>query len=180
MVINVLGAGLAGSEAAWQIAKRGIKVKLYEMKPLKKTPAHKSDDFCELICSNSLKASRLESAAGLLKEEMRRMGSLLMEVADGCAVPAGGALAVDRDKFSSGVTRRLREHPLIEIIEEEVKNIPSDNITVIATGPLTSDALAEKIAEMCGSPLHFFDAAAPVITASAFASSSAAVASGVR
>ncbi len=165
MVINVLGAGLAGSEAAWQIAKRGIKVKLYEMKPLKKTPAHKSDDFCELICSNSLKASRLESAAGLLKEEMRRMGSLLMEVADGCAVPAGGALAVDRDKFSSGVTRRLREHPLIEIIEEEVKNIPSDNITVIATGPLTSDALAEKIAEMCGSPLHFFDAAAPVITA---------------
>lgn len=165
MKINVFGAGLAGCEAAWQIARRGVGVRLYEMKPLKKTPAHKSDMFCELICSNSLKAARIESAAGLLKEEMRRMGSLLMEAADNCAVPAGGALAVDRDRFSSEVTQRLREHPLIEIISEEVISIPEDGITVIATGPLTSDALADRLSELCGSPLHFFDAAAPVITA---------------
>ena len=165
MKINVFGAGLAGCEAAWQIARRGVGVRLYEMKPLKKTPAHKSDMFCELICSNSLKAARIESAAGLLKEEMRRMGSLLMEAADNCAVPAGGALAVDRDRFSSEVTQRLREHPLIEIISEEVRSIPEDGITVIATGPLTSDALADRLSELCGSPLHFFDAAAPVITA---------------
>ncbi len=164
MYINVLGAGLAGCEAAWQIAERGISVRLFEMKPKKKTPAHKSDDFCELICSNSLKAARVESAAGLLKEEMRRFGSLLMSCADQCTVPAGGALAVDREKFSSMVTETIRSHPLIEIIEEEVTELPDDAVTVIATGPLTSDALAEKIIERCGGSLHFFDAAAPVIT----------------
>ena len=165
MYINVLGAGLAGCEAAYQIAKRGINVKLYEMKPNKKTPAHKSDNFCELICSNSLKASRIESAAGLLKEEMRRIGSLLMECADKCAVPAGGALAVDRDEFSSMVTQAIKSNPLIEVIETEVTEIPNDAITVIATGPLTSDTLAEKIIEMCGGSLSFFDAAAPIVTA---------------
>ncbi len=165
MYINVLGAGLAGCEAAWQIARRGINVRLFEMKPEKKTPAHSSDNFCELICSNSLKAARVESAAGLLKEEMRRIGSLLMSVADKCAVPAGGALAVDRDAFSGGVTRAIREHPLIEIVAGEVTEIPSDTVTVIATGPLTSDALAEKIISLCGDSLHFFDAAAPIVTA---------------
>ncbi len=165
MYINVLGAGLAGCEAAYQIAKRGVNVRLYEMKPKKKTPAHKNDNFCELICSNSLKASRIESAAGLLKEEMRRIGSLLMECADKCAVPAGGALAVDRDNFSSMVTQAIKNNSLIEIIEEEVTEIPQDAITVIATGPLTSDALAEKIIELCGGSLSFFDAAAPIVTA---------------
>ena len=165
MYINVIGAGLAGCEAAWQIAKKGIKVRLYEMKPVKKTPAHKSDYFCELICSNSLKAARVESAAGLLKEEMRRFGSLLMEAADCCAVPAGGALAVDRDVFSRTVTEKLKAHPLIEIITEEITDIPRDAITVIATGPLTSDALADKISALCGKGLHFFDAAAPIVTA---------------
>lgn len=165
MYINVLGAGLAGCEAAYQIAKRGINVRLYEMKPIKKTPAHKSDYFCELICSNSLKASRIESAAGLLKEEMRRIDSLLMKCADKCAVPAGGALAVDRDEFSSTVTKEIRSNPLIEIIEKEVTDIPHDTVTVIATGPLTSDVLADKIIEMCGGSLHFFDAAAPIVTA---------------
>ena len=165
MYINVLGAGLAGCEAAYQIAKRGINVKLYEMKPSKKTAAHKSNNFCELICSNSLKASRIESAAGLLKEEMRRIGSLLMECADKSAVPAGGALAVDRDIFSSMVTNAIRTNPLIEVIEQEVTEIPNDAVTVIATGPLTSDTLADKIIEMCGGSLHFFDAAAPIVTA---------------
>ncbi|MGN0469593.1 MAG: methylenetetrahydrofolate--tRNA-(uracil(54)-C(5))-methyltransferase (FADH(2)-oxidizing) TrmFO [Acutalibacteraceae bacterium] len=165
MYINVLGAGLAGCEAAYQIAKRGINVKLYEMKPSKKTAAHKSNNFCELICSNSLKAARIESAAGLLKEEMRRIGSLLMECADKCAVPAGGALAVDRDEFSSMVTNAIRNNPLIEVIESEVTEIPHDAITVVATGPLTSDKLADRIIEMCGGSLHFFDAAAPIVTA---------------
>ena len=164
MYINVIGAGLAGCEAAWQIAKRGINVRLFEMKPRKMTPAHKSKNFAELICSNSLKADRIESAAGLLKEEMRRIGSLLMECADKCRVPAGGALAVDRDIFSSMVTEKIRTHPLIEVIEEEVTDIPNDTVTVIATGPLTSDALAERIIELCGGSLHFFDAAAPIVT----------------
>lgn len=165
MYINVIGAGLAGCEAAYQIAERNINVRLYEMKPKKMTPAHKNENFCELICSNSLKAARIESAAGLLKEEMRRMGSLLMQCADKCTVPAGGALAVDRDKFSSMVTEKIRLHPLIDVIEAEVDEIPADAVTVIATGPLTSDALAGKIAELCGGGLYFFDAAAPIITA---------------
>lgn len=165
MYINVLGAGLAGCEAAYQATKRGVNVRLYEMKPDKMTPAHKSKNFCELVCSNSLKSDRKDSAAGLLKEEMRRVGSLLMECADKCAVPAGGALAVDRDKFSSAVTNAIRSNPLIEVIEKEVTQIPDDAITVIATGPLTSDALAQKIVSLCGNALHFFDAAAPVVTA---------------
>ncbi len=165
MYVNVIGAGLAGCEAAWQIAKRGIKVRLFEMKPNKKTPAHKSDNFCELICSNSLKAARVESAAGLLKEEMRRIGSLLMDAADGCSVPAGGALAVDREIFSQTVTQRLKAEPLIEIIEKEVTELPQDAVTVVATGPLTSEALSERIISMCGGSLHFFDAAAPIVTA---------------
>ena len=135
------------------------------MKPAKMTPAHKSKSFCELICSNSLKAARVESAAGLLKEEMRRIGSLLMECADKCSVPAGGALAVDREFFSGMVTQALRSHPMIEIIEAEVTEIPEDAVTVIATGPLTSDGLAEKISALCGGSLHFFDAAAPIVTA---------------
>ena len=165
MYINVLGAGLAGSEAAWQIAQRGIDVRLYEMKPEKKTPAHSSDNFCELICSNSLKAARIESASGLLKEEMRRLGSMLMECADKCAVPAGGALAVDRNEFSSMVTQRLKAHPKIEVIGKEITDFPQDGITVVATGPLTSDAFADKIIKRCGGSLHFFDAAAPIVTA---------------
>ena len=165
MYINVVGAGLAGCEAAFQIAERGIKVRIYEMKPSKMTPAHKNTDLCELICSNSLKAARIESAAGLLKEEQRRLGSLLMQCADECAVPAGGALAVDREKFSSMVTQRLRSHPNISITEAEITEIPTDAVTVIATGPLTSDALSERIEQLCGGGLHFFDAAAPIVTA---------------
>lgn len=165
MVVNVFGAGLAGCEAAWQIAKRGVGVRLYEMKPDKMTPAHKSTDLCELICSNSLKAARVESAAGLLKEEMRRIGSLLMQCADKCSVPAGGALAVDRERFSAMVTERIKSEPMIGLISREVTELPDDGITVVATGPLTSDALAEKISELCGSSLHFFDAAAPIVTA---------------
>ncbi|MGN0536893.1 MAG: methylenetetrahydrofolate--tRNA-(uracil(54)-C(5))-methyltransferase (FADH(2)-oxidizing) TrmFO [Acutalibacteraceae bacterium] len=165
MYINVLGAGLAGCEAAWHIAQRGVQVRLYEMKPKKKTPAHRSDLFCELVCSNSLKAKRIDSAAGLLKEEMRRFNSLLVACADRCAVEAGGALAVDRDLFSKSVTESIKQHPNIEIIEGEVTEIPTDAITVIATGPLTSDALAAKIADLCGGFLSFFDAAAPVVLA---------------
>lgn len=163
--IQVIGAGLAGCEAAYQIAKRGIRVALYEMKPHKMTPAHRNTDFCELICSNSLKAARIDSAAGLLKEEMRRIGSLLMTCADACAVPAGGALAVDRERFARMVTEAIRTHPLITVIEQEVETLPQEGITVIATGPLTSDALADKIIQRCGGSLHFFDAAAPIVTA---------------
>ena len=165
MYVNVLGAGLAGCEAAWQIAERGIKVRLYEMKPKKKTPAHSSDMFCELICSNSLKAARVESAAGLMKEEMRRLGSLLMECADKCSVPAGGALAVDRNAFSSAVTEKIKNHEYIEVIEKEIADFPSDGITVVATGPLTADVFAQKIVQRCGGSFHFFDAAAPIVTA---------------
>lgn len=164
MSINVIGAGLAGCEAAWQIAKRQIPVKLYEMKPNKKTPAHHSDDFAELICSNSLKADRVASAAGLLKEEMRRTGSLLIECADKCRVPAGGALAVDRNIFSKSVTEKIKSHPLITVISEEVTEIPDDGITIIATGPLTSDALSESIGKQFDNSLSFFDAAAPIVT----------------
>jgi methylenetetrahydrofolate--tRNA-(uracil-5-)-methyltransferase len=165
MSIRVIGAGLAGCEAAWQIAEAGIEVELYEMKPVKFSPAHHNPNFAELICSNSLKAERVESAAGLLKEEMRRLGSLLMQCADTCRVPAGGALAVDRDDFAECVTEKIRNHQHIHIHHEEIKEIPSDSITVIATGPLTADALAAKISALCGGSLRFFDAAAPIITA---------------
>ncbi len=164
-MIQVIGAGLAGCEAAWQIAQAGEEAELIEMKPARYSPAHKSPLFAELICSNSLKAARIESAAGLLKEEMRRLGSLLTECAAACAVPAGGALAVDREEFSSLVTKRIREHPRIRVrTGEEVCELPGEGIAVIATGPLTSDALAEKIREVCGG-LSFFDAAAPIVTA---------------
>lgn len=165
MYINVIGAGLAGCEAAMQIAKRGCEVHLYEMKPKKKTPAHKSDLFGELVCSNSLKAKRLESAAGLLKEEMRVLGSFLMECADKCAVPAGGALAVDREIFAGLVTDGINAEPKIKVISEELTEIPDDAITVVATGPLTSDGLAKDIEKRFGGSLSFFDAAAPIVTA---------------
>lgn len=165
MKINVIGAGLAGCEAAWQAANAGARVTLYEMKPEKYSPAHHSQTFAELVCSNSLKASRVESAAGLLKEEMRRFHSLLMECADETRVSAGGALAVDRDEFSRLVTEKITGHEKITIITEEVTELPEEGVTVIATGPLTSDALAEKIAVLCGGSLSFFDAAAPIVTA---------------
>lgn len=165
MSINVIGAGLAGCEAAWQIAQAGIPVELYEMKPQKFSPAHHSPNFAELICSNSLKADRVESAAGLLKEEMRQLHSLLMQCADRCRVPAGGALAVDRDIFSELATEAIRSHPLIHVNHAEVNDIPADGIAVIATGPLTADILAGKISELCGGSLSFFDAAAPIVTA---------------
>ncbi|HCI59853.1 MAG TPA: methylenetetrahydrofolate--tRNA-(uracil(54)-C(5))-methyltransferase (FADH(2)-oxidizing) TrmFO [Ruminococcus sp.] len=165
MYINVIGAGLAGCEAAMQIAKRGIKVRLFEMKPVKKTPAHHTDLFGELVCSNSLKAMRVESAAGLLKEEMRRLDSFLMKCADKCKVPAGGALAVDRDIFSKLVTDGIKSNPNIEVITEEISEIPDDAITVVATGPLTSEPLSDTISKMFGDSLSFFDAAAPIVTA---------------
>ena len=165
MYINVIGAGLAGCEAAMQIASRNIKVRLYEMKPHKKTPAHHTDLFGELVCSNSLKAMRVESAAGLLKEEMRKLDSFLMKCADKCKVPAGGALAVDRDIFAKLVTDEIKNNPNIEVISEEITQIPDDAITIVASGPLTSDALANSIQNMFGDSLSFFDAAAPIVTA---------------
>lgn len=167
MKFRVIGAGLAGVEAAWQIANKGYKVSLYEMKPIKKSEAHKSDFFCELVCSNSLKASRIESAAGLLKEEMARLGSLTVPVARQSSVPAGGALAVGRDIFSSRVTEKIKSHPNIEVINEVVENLEldGDTVTVVATGPLTDGKLAESISEITGEYLSFYDAAAPIVTA---------------
>lgn len=165
MTVNVFGAGLAGCEAAYQLAKRGVHVKLYDMKPTKKTPAHSSESFAELVCSNSLKARRVESAAGLLKEEMRHLGSLLVSCADKCAVPAGGALAVDRDEFSTLVTNKIKSNSNIEFISEEVTRIPSGELSIVATGPLTSDALSEHIASRFGEHLSFYDAAAPIVSA---------------
>jgi len=161
---TVIGAGLAGSEAAWQLAQQGIHVTLVEMKPEKKTPAHHADGFAELVCSNSLRSDRLTNGVGLLKEEMRLLSSLIMESADHARVPAGGALAVDRDAFSGWITKRLSEHPLIEIVHEERTEIP-DGPAIVATGPLTSDAMADAIARMPGlSTLSFYDAAAPIVT----------------
>ena len=164
MTVNVFGAGLAGCEAAYQLAKRGIKVRLYDMKPHKKTPAHSSENFAELVCSNSLKAKRVESAAGLLKEEMRQLDSLLVKCADQCAVPAGGALAVDREQFSLLVTEYIKNHENIEFISEEVTTIPENEISVIATGPLTSDSLSAYIGDKFGKHLSFYDAAAPIVS----------------
>ena len=161
--VKIIGGGLAGVEAAWQLANKGFKVKLYEMKPLKYSPAHKLSTLGELVCSNSLKAKRLESAAGLLKAEMRIFGSICMECADKCEVPAGGALAVDRHEFSRLITERIEAHENIEIIREEVCEIPEGNV-IVAAGPLASDALSDSIAELCGEGLHFFDAAAPIVT----------------
>ncbi|MBQ8474491.1 MAG: methylenetetrahydrofolate--tRNA-(uracil(54)-C(5))-methyltransferase (FADH(2)-oxidizing) TrmFO [Clostridia bacterium] len=162
--IKVIGAGLAGCEAAWQAAKRGVKVELYEMKPEKKSPAHHADTFAELVCSNSLRSNDVTSGVGLLKEELRRMGSLIMEAADATQVAAGGALAVDRKLFSEYITNKINEHPLINVNYGEVTDIPDDGVTVIATGPLTSDAMAHKISELIGgNKLSFFDAAAPIV-----------------
>ena len=165
MNANVIGGGLAGCEAAWQLARRGVTVKLYEMKPAKKTPAQSLDTMAELVCSNSLRSDRLTNAVGLLKAEMRKLDSLIMRVADATAVPAGGALAVDRESFSRGIDQAMREHPLITVVNEEVSSIPQEP-TIVATGPLTSDALSAAIADMEGlSTLHFYDAAAPIVTA---------------
>ena len=163
--VTVIGAGLAGSEAAWQLAERGFSVELYEMKPHKMSPAHHSPDFAELVCSNSFRGDRLENAVGLLKEELRRCGSLIMSCAEATRVEAGGCLAVDRGGFSAMVTEKLRNHPNITIIDEEVTEIPEGPV-IIATGPLTSDALSQAIGEYFGTGyLHFFDAAAPLVTA---------------
>ena len=164
--IQIYGAGLAGSEAAWQAVRQGVRVRLYEMKPEKKTPAHHTDGFAELVCSNSLRSAELTNGVGLLKEELRRMGSLIMEAADASRVAAGGALAVDRTKFSDYVTEKLRSHPLVEVISAEMTEIPEQEITVVATGPLTSDALAGTISRMTGGrSLYFYDAAAPIVDA---------------
>lgn len=161
--VNVIGAGLAGSEAAWQIASRGVKVNLYEMRPIKQTPAHHTDKFAELVCSNSLRANSLTNAVGVLKEEMRRLRSVIISSADACSVPAGGALAVDRHEFAGRVTQMVKEHPNVTVIHEEVTEIP-EGITVIATGPLTSPALSEKLKALTGEEyLYFYDAAAPII-----------------
>ncbi|MBQ4131686.1 MAG: methylenetetrahydrofolate--tRNA-(uracil(54)-C(5))-methyltransferase (FADH(2)-oxidizing) TrmFO [Clostridia bacterium] len=163
--ITVIGAGLAGCEAAYYLAEMGVKVTLYEMKPNKKSPAHKSDLFAELVCSNSLKAARIESAAGLLKEEMRRLGSICLKSADKSAVPAGGALAVERNQFSQYITEQIKNHPNIKIVYECAQKIPENGVTIVATGPLTDSALAEDIKKTVGSEyLSFFDAAAPIIS----------------
>ena len=161
--VLVVGGGLAGVEAAWALANRGVPVTIAEMKPKKHSPAHKTDMLAELVCSNSLKAQRVGSAAGLLKAEMERLGSICVECAKKCSVPAGGALAVDRDKFSRMITEKIKSHPLIELECREVTDIPEGNV-IIAAGPLASDALAEKIKELCGGSLSFFDAAAPIVT----------------
>ncbi len=162
--VTVLGAGLAGSECAWQLAKRGINVKLIEMKPVKMTPAHTSPNFAELVCSNSLRSDELTNAVGLLKAEMRAMGSLIMESADANKVAAGGALAVDREGFSKYITDKLKSLPNVEVVSAEATEIPEGEV-VIATGPLSSDAIAERIAALCpDSDLHFYDAVAPIVT----------------
>lgn len=161
--VNVIGAGLAGSEAAWQIAQRGVKVNLYEMRPVRQTPAHHTDKFAELVCSNSLRANTLTNAVGVLKEEMRRLDSIIISSADACAVPAGGALAVDRHEFAGRVTEMVKNHPNVTVIHEEITEIP-EGPTVIATGPLTSPALSEKLKALTGEEyLYFYDAAAPII-----------------
>ena len=166
MEVKVIGAGLAGCEAAWQLANRDIDVRLYEMKPKKMTPAHHSPDFAELVCSNSLRGDRLENAVGLLKEELRRLDSLILSCAEATRVEAGGCLAVDRGGFSRMVTEKIRRHPRITVVEEEVTQVPEEPV-IIATGPLTSDALSRAIGEYFGETgyLHFFDAAAPLVTA---------------
>lgn len=161
--ITVVGAGLAGSEAAWQAANRGVKVHLYEMRPVKQTPAHHTDKFAELVCSNSLRANTLTNAVGVLKEEMRHLNSIIISSADECAVPAGGALAVDRHEFSARVTEKIKNHPNITVINEEVQRIP-EGIAIIASGPLTSEAMSNEVKELTGEEyFYFYDAAAPII-----------------
>ena len=164
--VVVVGAGLAGSEAAWQIAQRGVRVKLYEMRPTKQTEVHHTDLFAELVCSNSLRSNQLESGPGLLKEELRRMNSLIMMAADACDVPAGGAQAVNREQFSQFITEKIKNHPNIEVIQEEYTDFDEEGIIVCASGPLTSDTLFEAIKRKTGADtLYFYDAAAPIITA---------------
>ncbi|MGH7964278.1 MAG: methylenetetrahydrofolate--tRNA-(uracil(54)-C(5))-methyltransferase (FADH(2)-oxidizing) TrmFO, partial [Candidatus Binatia bacterium] len=163
--VTVIGGGLAGSEAAWQLARQGVAVRLYEMRPVRRTEAHHTDGLAELVCSNSLRSAALEAAVGLLKEEMRRLGSLIMTAADASRVPAGLALAVDRDLFSQSVTTAITTHPLIEVRREEVQTLPA-GVTIVASGPLTSPALSEQLRALFGSEyLYFYDAISPVITA---------------
>lgn len=165
MKVKVIGAGLAGCEAVWQLAKRGIDIELFEMKPKKYSPAHSNENFAELVCSNSLKADRIENACGLLKEEMRMFGSVMMEAADISRVPAGGALAVDREIFAKYITDKIKNLPNVTVVNEEVTEINPDEYTIIATGPLTSDGLADEIKRLTGSQeLYFYDAAAPIVT----------------
>lgn len=162
--IRVIGAGLAGCEAAWQAARLGVNVELYEMKPIRFSPAHHKDGFAELVCSNSLRSNQLNNAVGLLKEELRLLGSLILEAAYACRVPAGSALAVDRDRFSEYITEKIHSNPLITVINKEVDKLDDDVITVVATGPLTDGKLAEEISRLSGGgELHFFDAAAPIV-----------------
>ncbi len=175
--VTVVGAGLAGCEAAWQCAQRGAMVTLYEMKPQKMSPAHHSNLFCELVCSNSLRAEGLQNAIGLLKEELLRMGSLIMEAAVATRVPAGGALAVDREAFATYVTEKIRNHPNITVVEQEITSLDFDEPTIIAAGPLASDPLAKEIARTFGEGLSFFDAAAPIVTAESIDMSKAYLAS---
>ena len=175
--VTVVGAGLAGCEAAWQCAQRGAKVTLYEMKPEKRSPAHSSNLFCELVCSNSLRAEGLQNAIGLLKEELLRMGSLIMEAAMATKVPAGGALAVDREAFASYVTEKIRSHPNITVVEREITSLDFDEPAVIAAGPLASEGLAKEIVKAFGEGLSFFDAAAPIVTAESIDMSRAYLAS---
>ena len=164
--VRVIGAGLAGCEAAWQLAKRNIPVSLYEMKPQKYSAAHHSEGFAELVCSNSLRSDALSNAVGLLKEEMRMIGSLIMEAAEATKVPAGSALAVDREKFSAYITEKITSHPMIEVIHQEVDEIP-EGPTIIATGPLSSDAISKAISNLIDEKYcYFYDAAAPIVTAS--------------
>ena len=164
--VTVIGGGLAGSEATWQLIRRGVRVRLYEMRPRKLTPAHRTGKLAELVCSNSLRSKEITSAVGLLKEEMRRLGSLIMEAALASEVPAGKALAVDRELFAAYVTRRLEEHPLVEIVREEVSRIPPEGLVIVATGPLTSEALAQDLKRLTGEDyFHFYDAIAPIVYA---------------
>ena len=167
MTVTIIGAGLAGCEAAWQLVKRGVPVRLYEMRPHKRTPAHQTDYFAELVCSNSLRANNIENAVGLLKQEMRMLDSLILKAADAHAVPAGGALAVDREAFAAYITNFIHEHPLIEVINEEITDLDAiEGTVIVATGPLTSDGLAECIKSITDSEyLYFYDAAAPIVTA---------------
>ncbi|MDR2754000.1 MAG: methylenetetrahydrofolate--tRNA-(uracil(54)-C(5))-methyltransferase (FADH(2)-oxidizing) TrmFO, partial [Oscillospiraceae bacterium] len=164
-VVHIIGGGFAGVEAAWQLARAGVPCVLREMKPVRFSAAHKSAALAELVCSNSFKAERTASAAGLLKEEMRRLGSLCVEVAQAVRVPAGGALAVDRDAFAAEITRRVTAEPLITLRREEAKEIPAEGMVIVAAGPLASEAITESIAKICGAGLHFYDAAAPIVTA---------------
>ena len=163
--VTVIGAGLAGCECAWQLAKRGVPVRLVEMKPKKHTPAHVSDDFAELVCSNSLRSDELTNAVGLLKEELRRLDSIILRSADQNRVAAGGALAVDREGFARTITEAIRSHPNITVVEQEATDLPAEGVVVLATGPLTSDAMAERIQKLCPEfDLHFYDAVAPIVT----------------